>query len=164
MKTPNCFIRKYQTASSSSWQLQTTLIAVYGSAFSQVTIWLLWNVLSIVHILYKLAHRLELMQAVMILLAVAMFPWASHSYKHNLRLCSQAQLCSHIIWGRLIAKSSMNYSNKYKVLYVLCFYSWKSQLSKLLYKILFKLFLWFADTIKNQIHAMMIGLHVVDYI
>ena len=37
--------------------------------------------------------------------------------KHNLGLCS------HIIWGRLVAKSSMNYSNKYKVLYVLCFYS-----------------------------------------
>ena len=28
----------------------------------------------VVHILFKLAHRLELMQAVMILLAVAMFP------------------------------------------------------------------------------------------
>ena len=150
-------IWKLQTASSGNIKLLQVHHENSKLPRSQFTVllshkppWLLWNVLSVVHILSKLAHRLELMQAVMILLAIAMFPWASHTYKHSLGLCSQAQLCSHIIWGRLIAKSSMNYSNKYKVLYVLCFYLWKCQLSKLLCKVLFTLFLWFADTIKTK--------------
>ena len=37
----------------------------------KITIGLLWNVLSVVQIISKLAHKLELMQAVVILLAVS---------------------------------------------------------------------------------------------
>ena len=60
MKTQNCFIMKTPNYLDNCLQLCSLVKVIIG---------LLWNVLWVVHIL-SIAHRLELMQAMMILLDV----------------------------------------------------------------------------------------------